>query len=344
MDPGRRNRGSRSRQKCARRGEISAERPQRVARQATTNRRPTNSGGQTTNGARGRLRIVTAILFVAAAGCRIPGYGGPRSQTVLQSRQFSQQGAGALERQDWAAAESLFSQAVAACPSDVDARRQYAETLWHRGAVDQAIEQLLAASKVAPEDPTLLDRLAEFRLTDGNLEDARRDAETAIDLDPRSADAWMVRGKVMRQLGDNRQALADLHKALSYDPRNAHVLHELAQTYLVAGQPQRALSNLQSLLDLHSPGDEPSQLLDELGQAYAGLGRYDEAVDNYHNALARDRTNPDILYHLSEAEIARGNAAVARVVLEQAIARDPANPRYQHLMARLPARGNVQSR
>jgi tetratricopeptide (TPR) repeat protein len=287
---------------------------------------------------------LTALTLLAPCGCRIPGYGGPKSQAVLQSRQFSQQGSAALEHQDWPAAESLFSQAVAACPADVEARRQYAETLWHRGARDQAIEQLLAAAKLAPEDPSLLDRLAEFRLAGGQIEDARRDAEAAIDLDPRSADAWMVHGKVMRQLGDNRQALADLHRALSYDLRNAHVLHELAETYLAASQPQRALSNLQSLLDLTPPGDEPPQLLDELGQAYAGLGRFDEAIDSYHRALARDRANPDILFHLSEAEMGRGNAAVARVVLEQALSLDPANPRYQQLLARLPVRGGAQSR
>jgi len=278
-------------------------------------------------------------MLIAVAGCRIPGYGGPKSRSVLTSRQLSQQGASALYRQDWANAESLFARAVAACPADVDARRHYAETLWHRGAREDAISQLAEAVKIAPEDPRLLDRLAEFRLIAGNVELARHDAETAIDLDPRSADAWMVRGRIMRQLGDNRQALADLHRALSYDPRNSQVLHELAQTYLAAGEPQRALANLQCLLDLHPPGDEPPQLLFETGLAYADLGRYDEAVESYQHALARDRANPDILFHLGEAEMSRGHATDARIVLEQAIARDPTNPRYQQLLARLPGQG-----
>ena len=141
----------------------------------------------------------------------------------------------------------------------------------------------------------------------------------------------------MRQLGDHRQALADLHRALSYDSRNAQVLHELAQTYLAAGDPQRSLANLQSLLELHPPGDEPPQLMFEAGLAYASMGRYDDAVEHYHHALAHDQANPDILFHLSEAELGRGHAAEARQVLEQAMVRDPANPRYQQLLSRLPA-------
>jgi tetratricopeptide (TPR) repeat protein len=285
---------------------------------------------------------ILAVVILSVAGCRIPGYGGPKSRSVLTSRQLSQQGASALYRQDWTNAESLFARAVAACPADVDSRRHYAETLWHRGAQQEAIAQLAEATKIAPEDPRLLDRLAEFRLLAGQVDQARRDAEAAIDLDPRSADAWMVRGRIMRQLGDNRQALADLHRALSYDPRNAQVLHELAQTYLAAGEPQRALANLQSLLDLHPPGDEPPQLLFETGLAYAGMGRYDDAVESYHLALEHDRANPEILFHLGAAEMSRGNSTDARIVLEQAIARDPANPRYHELLARLPRPGQVR--
>jgi tetratricopeptide (TPR) repeat protein len=291
-----------------------------------------------------RLPLAGAIFVLALAGCRIPGYGGFQSHAVLTSRQLSQQGVAAADRRDWAASEKLFAQAVDACPLDVDARRHYSEALWRRGAREEAIAQLAEANKIAPEDPSVLDRLAEFRLLANHVEGARRDAEAAIDLDPKSADAWLVRGKIMRQLGDNRQALADLHRALSYDPRNQQILHELSQTYLAAGEPQRALSNLQSLLDMHPPGDEPPGLLYEAGLAYSGLSRFDDAVACYQNALVRDKANPEILFHLSEAEMARGNNVDARIALEQALARDPANPRYQQLMARFPGQVPQQTR
>ena len=176
----------------------------------------------------GRLTLAGMVL-AACCGCRIPVYGGPKSRSVLTSRQLSQQGASALYRQDWTTAEKLFARAVEACPQDVDARRQYAETLWHRGAQVEAMAQLAEAVKEAPEDARLLDRLAEFHLMAGELAEARHDAELAIDLEPKSPDAWMVRGRIMRQLGDNRQALADLHRALTYDPRNTAILHELGQ-------------------------------------------------------------------------------------------------------------------
>ncbi|MBI2823244.1 MAG: tetratricopeptide repeat protein [Planctomycetia bacterium] len=281
------------------------------------------------------LRAVLAVAIVAAVGgCRLPvPYGASRS--IMSSRQLSQRGAGALGRQNWAEAESLFAEAVTTCPADVEARKNYGETLWHRGAKQAAIEQLEAATKIANEDASLWVRLADFRLMAGQVVEAKRDAEAAIDLDPRLADAWILRGRVERQLGDQREALADLHRALGYNPRNPQVLHELALTYFALDDPQRALSNLQSMLDQHSPGDEPQRLLYEVGMAYARLGRFDDAVDNLRLAVARDRPTADILCELSEVELARGRAAEARMALEQAAVLEPSNPRCRAILARL---------
>lgn len=282
------------------------------------------------------LMLCCALIGACACGCRFSGYQNPLSRSVLNSREFSQRGAAAMEKHDWTQAEAMFAQACQACPCDVDARRNYAEMLWRRGERVQAIAQLKEATQTAPEDVPLRVRQAEFELLAGDVTAAKADAEAAIDVEPRSAEAWWVRGRVMRQMGQNQEALADLHRALSYDPRNGPVLHELATTYLALGEPQRALSNLQALIDQHPPGAEPQQLLYEMGQAYAGLGRYDDAVDSYRLALAREKPNGDILYHLCDAERSRGRLADARAAMEQAVALEPSNPRFQQSLTQFP--------
>jgi len=279
--------------------------------------------------------LLAILVGTLASGCRFSGYQNPLSRSVVTSRQLAQRGAAAMEKHDWTQAETMFAQACQSCPQDVDARRNYAETLWRRGERVQAILQLKAATQIAPEDVPLRVRLAEMELLSGETQAAKANAEAAIDIDPRSADAWCVQGRVLRQLGDNQQAVADLHRALSFDPRNPQVLHELGITYLALREPQRALSNLQALADQHPPGAEPQQLLYQTGLAYAGLGRYDDAVDSYHLALAREKPTGDILYHLSEAERSRGRMTEARVAMEHAVALDPSNPRYQQSLAQL---------
>jgi tetratricopeptide (TPR) repeat protein len=290
------------------------------------------------------LAILLLVVATGACGCRFSGYQNPLSRSVLNSRELSQRGAAAMEKHHWTEAEAMFAQACQACPRDVDARRNYGEMLWRRGERVQAVTQLKEAVEIAPEDVPLRVRLAEFELLTGDAKAAQSDAEAAIDVEPRSAEAWWVRGRVMRQMGNNPEALADLHRALSYDPRNGQVLHELAITYLALREPQRALSNLQALIDQHPPGAEPQQLLYEMGLCYAGLGRFDDAVDSYQHALARDKPTGEILFHLSEAERSRGRMAEARLAMEQAVTLDPANPRYQQSLAQLPSPGGVTQR
>ncbi len=78
--------------------------------------------------------IVAMGLCALAGGCRSLANRGPVSQSVANCRQLTQQGINAMERGDWKRAESLLSRAVQTSATDAEARRNYAETLWRRGA------------------------------------------------------------------------------------------------------------------------------------------------------------------------------------------------------------------
>src|SRR5688572_4650610 len=84
---------------------------------------------------------------LALAGCRLPAWGGPVSGDVLDCRQYTQRGLGAIERGQWDDAEAALQLAVKACPTDGEARRHYAEALWRRGARADAIAQLREAAQ-----------------------------------------------------------------------------------------------------------------------------------------------------------------------------------------------------
>ena len=279
-------------------------------------------------------------LVIVACGCRLPGYEGPTSRSVVSCRQLSQQASAAIDRNDWAAAESLVVEATKTCPTDVDAKRLYAETLWHRGAHSEAVAQVEEAARRAADDVSLRVRLAEMRLAMGQLDAARRDAEAAVAIDPRSACAWTVRGRVSRSSGDATQALADFHRAISLDAAHSGARLELADLYLALDQPQRALSNVQSVLDGYSPGDEPQPYLYLAGLAYTRLARYDEAIESLRAAAVRGRATPEILCRLAEAEMLSGRQEEAKLSVQQALAIDPRNPLGRVLLERVAAAGD----
>ena len=153
-----------------------------------------------------------------------------------------------------------MAEAVKICPTDCDARRYYAETLWLRNARPEAVAQLEEACRLSP-DSDLRVRLAEMYLEMGRVDEAGQNVDQVLGRNLKLAAAWRVRGRVLRSTGDrllaagNRdqaravylQALADLHRAAGYDPSDRQVIGETAAVYRSLGQPQRALESMQSL-------------------------------------------------------------------------------------------------
>ena len=271
-------------------------------------------------------------LAALSSGCRLPGGKGPVSRSLAASRQLCQQGVAAIERGQWEQAEQLLSEALDACSEDPDARRHYAEVLWHRGDREAAVAELLEASRVAGEDAILHVRVAQMRLAMGHMDLARQAVQRALDLDPKLSAAWAMRGRVRRAAGQPRLALADYHRALGLDPNDRSIPLEIAQLYRQLDQPQRALAALQSLADTYSPGEEPQDVLYLEGLAYAALGRHDDAVESFSAALVRGQPSPEILYQLAKAELDAGRPTHAAAAAGQALALDPQHQPSRQLL------------
>jgi tetratricopeptide (TPR) repeat protein len=277
-----------------------------------------------------------AILLVAlATGCRSLQQHGPVPRSVANCRQLSQQGVNAMERGDWHRAEDLLAQAVRACPADSDARSRYAEALWHRGARREAIAQLEQAGHLATEDPEIAVRLGQFYVTAERWSDARKAADHALDLDPKSAAAWALRGRTLEANGALKEALADYQHALGLEPGSPEVLLQVAELYRRLNQPDRALVAIHSLIDSHPPGEEPQQLLYLQGLALTGLGRYGDAIESYHLTMQRGRPTAEIFYRLAEAELLAGHGSSAQVAADQALELEPNHPATRALLQRI---------
>lgn len=240
-----------------------------------------------------------------------------------------------MDRGDWGRAELQFSQAVKSCPVDHEARRNYAEVLWRRGARNEAIAQMLEASRLARDDSSIRVRLAEMQLAIGRYDNAYQVAQTAIAADAQLAQAWGVRAKALKQAGDLRGALADCHRALALDPENPEWLLETAEIYRALGEPQRALAQLQTLLESYPVGEEPQHPLYLAGLAYAALGRQEDAVQHLQAATQRGAPTPDMLYHLAEAQLRCGQIERAESSAQSALALAPDHAGCRQILARM---------
>jgi tetratricopeptide (TPR) repeat protein len=267
--------------------------------------------------------IVVALLCLPAVGCATIWPRGPVEQNVVSSREFARRGIDAMQREDWGAAETLFGRAVASCPTDEEARCNYARSLAERGALDVALQQMREAVRLSGNDPRRMVQLGELYLAEGNAAMALAQAEAALAADRSLAAAWALRGDALGAQDRLPEALASYHAALGRQPRYPCVQLAVAEVYRRQNRPDRALAALQSLAGDYPPGHEPQQVLYLSGLAFKALGRHREAVDQLQTAAVRGEPTAELLYHLAEAQYLAGHPADALLATNEALAMSP---------------------
>ncbi len=261
------------------------------------------------------MRLLIFLIFCLwsslVAGCALVGRHGPASADGATARDLSMQGIAAMEHGDWQRAESLLRQSLQSSSSEAQSHRYLAEVLWNRGATQEAIAQIVAATQADATDAPLAVRAGEMLLAVGATERAHAQADQAIRLDPTLSSAWALRGRAYWHLNQPDRALGDLHHALENSPNNRDVLLDLAAVYRQTGQSTRCLTTLNHLLDTYSPGEEPQSVLLMEGLALHDLGRGQQAAETLLAASQHGPPNAAVWCALAEAQAALGNYAEA---------------------------------
>jgi tetratricopeptide (TPR) repeat protein len=240
-----------------------------------------------------------------------------------------------MDRGDWAKAESSLALAVESCPIDIDARRHYGEALWRRGAEQEAVTQIEHAISLNRHDPALHVRAGEMYLALGQTAQAADKANDVLRVDPSHAGGWALRARIGVAEGRPGDALSDFHRALGYSPDEPELLLELAQLYHRAGEPQRALSTLQQLVDTYPRDEVPQHVYYAQGLALASLERFDDAADSHRAAARQGRADAEILFRLAEAEMLAHHPRAAHRAARDALAIEPRHEPSQALLERI---------
>ena len=288
------------------------------------------------------LAVVGAFVLLAG-GCAMCSKKKVVPDSLATSRELASEGISAMETGQLDRAQSLLTEAVAASPSDADARRNLAEALWQQGDYRDAAVQIEAAVQLDPRHAPTVVRAGEMLLAVGAYDRAMQRTEQAIRLDSNRAGVWAWRGRLHRQRGETDRALADMHQALRFAPNEAGLLLEVAQIYMQLNKPERSLTTLHCLLDTYPEGEEPQQALWLEGMAYSSLGRSHEAIASLQAATLRGQPRPDLLFQLAQAEQLAGQSGAATSTLRRALAIDGAHEPSRVMLAQLEQSETVAS-
>ncbi len=266
-------------------------------------------------------------------GCRALPWRCPSDDRVIAAREQGRLGTDSLVKGRLNEAEVRFEHALDRCPHDYQIRHDLATVYWKQGKQREAIDAQTEAIRASGDKSAWVVELGDMLLETGDAVAALQSAEHAIMVSPDLGEAWRLRGDIMKRQGDLEQAVSNYHRAVSGGADESHVLFELADIYRLQNRPRRALATLHRLAESVPAEAQPPRIDYLKAIAYQALGRHDEAIPHFEQALRLEAQRPDILFLLARSQWESGHADAARQSALQAAQQLPGDVRIQQFLA-----------
>jgi serine/threonine-protein kinase len=119
----------------------------------------------------------------------------------------------------------------------------------------------------------------------GDDEQAIRDCDAALAIEPQSENALFVRGSARQDLGDYSGAIKDFSEVLRLNPVRAQALFARGTTYYSAGNYRSAVDDFSKTLDL---GHADAVVFEMRALAEAALGNFSDARADFEKASSTE--------------------------------------------------------
>jgi tetratricopeptide (TPR) repeat protein len=215
-----------------------------------------------------------------------------------------------------AALEVARKQALAAPRS---ATVQHALGIVHqrRGEIPQAEAAYRKAVELDPRYVLAHLELGKIYLDTGRQDLSLAEADRALAINPKSADAWQLKGLAQLQKGAVANAQEAFKKALEINPRQASAANNLAWLYSEqGGDPEQALQLAQAAKE--AAPDDP-HVSDTLGWVLYKRGIYQRALALLKESATKLPDSAEVQFHLGMTHYKLGDKSAARQALSRAL-------------------------
>jgi tetratricopeptide (TPR) repeat protein len=192
-----------------------------------------------------------------------------------------------LANGDVALAEDELRAAIQAAPNSVPVRLDLGQLLIDTRRPGSAVPVLEEAVRRAPSDIVARERLTRAYDESFDLEAARNEAKDLETLDPQSPVGFFLSGMIAQEQHRWEDAQRDLEHAVELQPNAIDGLSALARLHLARGDAAGALAVIQHEL-ARDPNDARAMSL--LGEVYIAIKDYPRATDTLTKATAIDHT------------------------------------------------------
>jgi Flp pilus assembly protein TadD len=166
-------------------------------------------------------------------------------------------------------------------PKDISLRIELAQLLLRLHHGDESVKLLEEGVHDSPADPSVREALVRAYIANGNYAAAKTGAEDLKTLRPQAATGWFLAGLTAQS--DNRldDAQKELEHALALQPRSLEVLSALARLDIARKHPEQAIARLKTA----SERDPNAYSWNLLGELYLAQKNTAAATDAFTRAI-----------------------------------------------------------
>lgn len=189
----------------------------------------------------------------------------------------------------------------------------------------RAQEEIDLAIRLNPGSTFVRNNAAWLYICTGHYSDALAQAQFALMMEPSSLPLQLLLARVLVHSQEYASAIAIMSNLLETDQGFYIARRYRAQAYLLGGEPEKAMSDLQLLPQERS--EDPSFRLPMLGRAYADMGERERADKIFKELQLMALTDYVVLWNLAIVAIGLGLLDDAMAYLEAAFTqREPTLP------------------
>ena len=275
--------------------------------------------------------VVVLSLMAGAGWAQSPG-AAPGPEPARPPAKLSRK-----ERKELAARLEIEAKQAAAHPPLSNKERELSEALYTDGVkyviledYPKALERLLKAYTLVPENAAVNYKLAEANLLSGNLRDATGFAEAAVKLDAKNPYYYLLLAQAQASQKQYEAATNTYASLVREVPNSGSYLFQLADLYLAQNKLPEALATLEKAQAQFGSLDEISF---KKQQIYLRQNNLPLALKEGEALIAANPTEPRFVLAQAEMYAANNRLPDAIRVAEQALRIDPANPQAHLILA-----------
>lgn len=279
------------------------------------------------------LLVLSLLAGASQAQGLSPGASSPPDSAALRKpAKLSRK-----ERRELAQRVEIEAKKVAAHPPLSAKEREMSEALYTDGVkyviledYPKALERLLKAYTLMPENAAVNYKLAEANLLSGNLRDATGYAEAAVKLDAKNPYYYLLLAQSQASQKQYEAATATYASLVKEVPNSGSYLFQLADLYLAQNKLPEALATLEKAQAQFGSIDE---IAFKKQQIYLRQNNLPLALKEGENLIAANPTESRFVVAQAEMYAANNRLPDAIRVAEQALRLEPGNPQARLILA-----------